>query len=73
MATAVARIAFQHAGEILQVDRQRPQQRRRSATQRATQLIDELDVSLPAAVVERVDASEGKYGGSVGRCGQRGQ
>ena len=71
-ATAIHRIAFQHAGELLQVDRQGLQQRRRSVTKRALELVGELGVPLPVAVLQRVDAAERQFVDSCGLGTQRG-
>ena len=56
------RVAFEDAGQLVKVDRQGPQHRRRTAAQQRIELAGQVVISVPAAVPERKNQMANQLG-----------
>ena len=63
-AAGVEWVAFEDAGQLLEVDRQGPQHRRRAAAEQSIELVGELSVPGPASLPERKHEIASEFGGS---------
>lgn len=59
------RVAFEDAGQLLEIDGQRPQHRRRAAAQQRINLIGQLIIPSPASLAQRSHELTSQLGGSV--------